>query len=374
MLAGSTIQGDAEAIDALQRSNVHSFQRPDATSLTYDASRTMLNGYAGNMSINKIGGQRVRFSSNFGMKSPGFEINDLGFLQRADTRSLSNWMQVKYDNPSKLFRSFRYNLNEWAGWNYDGDVLNNGYNVNAHATFHNNWSTGYGYNINARTIDDRATRGGPAVYQNPRLGGWGYLQSDERHPVSAGYFFFGMGDSKGSTVRDFSPYIQYRPKSYLTINTGFGLNWNTDDSQWIEESNGHYVFGHLKQRTVSLNTRVNYAMTPALTVQVYAEPFVSAGAYSNFKELVDGRAAAYESRYAPYAYGGNPDFNYRSFRTTNVLRWEYKPGSTLFVVWQQGREDTLGLGSFRFSRDFGGVFDAPARNVFLVKFAYWINP
>jgi hypothetical protein len=373
-LAGSTIRGDTIAIDSLQRSNVHSFQRPDSTSLSYDPSRTMLNGYAGNLAINKIGGQRIVFASVFGMKSPGFEINDVGFLRRADERTVSNWMQVKYDNPSKWFRSFRYNLNEWAGWNYDGDTLNNGYNVNAHAKFHNNWSTGYGYNIIRRTLDDRATRGGPAVYQNPRLGGWGYLESDNRHALSAGYFFFAMGDGKGSKVRNFNPYVQYRPAAYLTTNIGLNLNWNRDDSQWIEQTGEHYVFGHLDQDTVGVNVRVNYAITPALTVQVYAEPFVSAGAYTNFKELVDGRAAAYEARYAPYAYPGNPDFNYRSFRTTNVLRWEYKPGSTLFVVWQQGREDALGFGTFNFSRDFGGVFDAPARNVFLVKFAYWINP
>lgn len=372
--AGSAIRGDATAIDSLQRSNVHSFQRPDATSLTYDPARTALNGYGGNVAINKIGGQRVRFSSVINVKSPGFEINDVGFLRRADEQTISNWMQVRYDNPTKLFRSFRYNLNQWAGRNYDGDTLSNGYNVNAHATFHNNWSTGYGYNINGRTIDDRATRGGPAVYQNPRLGGWGYLQSDERPPLSAGYFFFAMGDGKGSKVREFSPYINYRASSYLTLNTGIGLNWNTDDSQWIGESDGHYVFGHLKQQTVSLNARLNYTITPALTIQLYAEPFVSAGAYSKFKELVDGRATAYDARYAAYAYTENPDFNYRSFRTTNVLRWEYKPGSTLFVVWQQGREDVLGHGTFNFSRDFGGVFDAPARNVFLVKLAYWINP
>ena len=119
---------------------------------------------------------------------------------------------------------------------------------------------------------------------------------------------------------------------------------------------------------------MNYTITPQLTIQSYAEPFVSAGAYSRFKELVDGRAARYADRYAPFAYGTNPDFNYRSFRTTNVLRWEYKPGSALFVVWQQGREDTLEQGRFRFGRDFGGVFDAPGRNVFLVKLSYWINP
>jgi hypothetical protein len=168
--------------------------------------------------------------------------------------------------------------------------------------------------------------------------------------------------------------VQYRPAAYLTTNVGLNLNWNHDDSQWVEQVGPHYVFGHIDQKTVGLNMRLNYAITPTLTVQLYAEPFVSTGLYTKFKELVNGRADAYEARYAPFAYGGDPDFNYRSFRTTNVLRWEYKPGSTLFVVWQQGREDTLGYGTFNFSRDFGGVFDAPAKNVFLVKLAYWINP
>jgi hypothetical protein len=125
---------------------------------------------------------------------------------------------------------------------------------------------------------------------------------------------------------------------------------------------------------VGLTGRLNYTVTPALSVQLYAEPFVSAGDYTNFKELLDGRSKSYEGRYQPFAYSGNPSFNYRSFRTTNVLRWEYKPGSTLFVVWQQGRERTIEHGTFDFNRDFGAVFDAPARNVFLVKLAYWINP
>jgi hypothetical protein len=124
---------------------------------------------------------------------------------------------------------------------------------------------------------------------------------------------------------------------------------------------------------MSFNTRFNYTMTPNLSLQVYAEPFVSAGAYSNYKELVDGRAANYEDRYRPYAWSGNADFNIRSFRTTNVLRWEYKPGSALFLVWQQGKQDYQDYGDFSFSRDFAGVFSAPSHNTFLVKFSYWLN-
>ncbi len=119
--------------------------------------------------------------------------------------------------------------------------------------------------------------------------------------------------------------------------------------------------------------RVNYTLTPRLSIQLYGAPFVSAGGYGPFKELVDGRAPAYADRYAPFAYAGNPDFNYKSFRTTNVLRWEYRPGSTLFVVWQQGREEVTDAGRFRFGRDFTDVFRAAGHNVFLVKMAHWLN-
>jgi hypothetical protein len=118
--------------------------------------------------------------------------------------------------------------------------------------------------------------------------------------------------------------------------------------------------------------RLNYTLTPRLSLQLYGQPFVSIGVL-NFKELVNGRAAHYEDRYAPFAYGGHPDFNYLSFRTTNVLRWEYRPGSALFVVWQQGREDTTSQGHFEYNRDFGRALTAPGTNVFLVKFSRWLN-
>ena len=159
-----------------------------------------------------------------------------------------------------------------------------------------------------------------------------------------------------------------------------GLRFNRfdHDAQWVTNEEAvsaptHYVFARLDQQTVALTTRVNYTMSPTLSLQIYAEPFVSAGAYTSYKELVDGRADDWQSRYAPYDYRGNADFNYRSFRTTNVLRWEYRPGSSLFVVWQQGREDNAPRGDFRFGRDFSGVFSVPASNVFLVKFSYWLN-
>ncbi len=375
-LAGSSVHGEAAAIDALQRGNVHSFQRPDSESLTYDPSRTALNGYGGSANFSKIAGERVRFTTNVGFKSPGFEINDVGFMQRADQRSMSNWVQVRYEKPKqKYLRSFRYNLNQWAAWNYDGGRLFSGFNVNAHAMFTNNWATGTGGNLNPQPFDDRGTRGGPGVYGNAQRSIWAYVEGDDRPAVSIGMFTFNSTDGKGTTFHDLNPTVSYRPSSFLKVTGGLHVSRNRDESQWVEATgDGRYVFGRLHQDTVGLTARLNYTVTPALSIQIYAEPFVSAGDYSNFKELVNGRSKSYEGRYRPIEYAGSPDFNYRSFRTTNVMRWEYKPGSALFVVWQQGRERTIDRGTFDFNRDFGGIFDAPARNVFLIKWSYWINP
>jgi hypothetical protein len=371
--AGSSVRGEAAAIDELQRSNVHSLQRPDSTSLHYDPTRTALNGHGGSVKFTKIGGQRVRFMSIAGLTSPGFEINDLGFMRRADERTMTNWLQVRYETPSKYLRSFRYNLNQWAGWNKDGDRLQSGVNVNAHAVFLNNWGTGMGANLNGKVFDDRATRGGPGMYRPGERSLWGYISSDERPAVSGNINAYVGTNTHGSTYSDLSPSVSYRPSSFLKISTGLSFTRNYEEAQWIEQADGRYIFGRIQQKTVGIQTRVNYTVTPTLSIQIYAEPFVSAGEYSNFRALTNGRAASFDQRFTPAVYASNPDFNYRSFRTTNVLRWEYKPGSTLFAVWQQGRERTIDRGTFDFGRDFGGVFSSPARNVFLIKWAYWLN-
>jgi hypothetical protein len=309
------------------------------------------------------------------LKSPGFDINDVGFLRRADQRTMSNWLQWRNERPSKYVRSFRFNLNQWAGWNFSGDRIITGYNVNAHWMFTNSWRTGSGFNYIPRSFNDRATRGGPGAYRNRSISLWNYVESDDRRSLSTAYFFSTGSDRKGTSWVSLSPEVTWRPATFLSASGGFRWMHETNDAQWVENTaDGHFVFGHLDQTTTALTARANYTITPQLSIQVYAEPFVSAGDYGRFKTLVNGRAAHYEDRYAPFDYTSNPDFDYRSFRTTNVLRWEYKPGSVLFVVWQQGREDTLDIGRFAFGRDFGGVFSAPARNVFLIKWSYWLNP
>ncbi len=376
--AGSRIQGSPEAITRLQESTVHGFQRPDADYVDLNADATTLQGHAGALSFSKISGESTRFSSNFGYKSPGFDSNDLGFMRRADEKTIGNWFQWRDFKPGKYVRTRNFNLNQWAAWNFGGDRLFSGGNINSHWTFTNYFNIGGGLNVDAAPLRDRVTRGGPGVLGNPGKSFWYYANTDNRKNLSFYYNGDHGGDRFNTTRHGFSPGFNWRATSSMSLNMGLRYSINKDDSQWVENvdlDNGarRYVFGRINQRTVSINTRFNYTMSPNLSLQVYAEPFVSAGEYSNFKELVDGRAANYGDRYRPLAYDGNPNFNIRSFRTTNVLRWEYKSGSALFLVWQQGKSDYEDFGDFRFGRDFRGVFAAPSHNVFLIKFSYWLN-
>jgi hypothetical protein len=378
MFAGSAVRGSTEAITALQESNVHAFQRPDADHVEVDPLATAMNGHAGSVTFGKIGGERVRFNSHFGYKSPGFDFNDLGFQRRADERVINNWLQWRNDKPGTYVRNFRINFNNWGAWNFDGERLYLGYNVNAHWQFKNFWATGTGFNLNRRGFDDRATRGGPAAYTNAPIGHWFYLETDDRKVVSFDWFSFWNNDFNGSRFIETSPAVTVRPTAALSVRFGGRWSSNKDDNQWItnledEPSAPRYIFGRLKQTTVATTFRVNYTITPNLSLQLYGEPFVSAGHYEHYKELLNGRAERYEDRYVPFAYGENADFNYLSFRTTNVLRWEFRPGSTLFVVWQQGRDEGGDRGDFRFGRDFRDVFSTPSSNTLLVKMAYWLN-
>ena len=376
--SGTHIKGSPDAIVRLQENNVHGFQRPDADYMGVDANATALSGHAGSVSFGKISGETTRFSSYVGYKTPGFDTNDLGFMRRADERSQSNWFQWRNFKPGKYVRTRNFNINQYAGWNFGGDRTYLGTNINSHWTFTNYYSIGAGFNLDAAPFRDRVTRGGPGVLGNPGKNLWYYASTDNRKSVSLHYSGGHWADAKNSSRHDINPGVNWRATSSMSLNAGLRYAINNDDSQWVRNQtlpNGakRYVFGRIEQKTVSFNTRFNYTMTPTLSLQVYAEPFVSAGRYSDFKELVDGRAEQYEARYRPLDYSRSADFNIRSFRTTNVLRWEYRPGSALFVVWQQGKSDYQDYGDFRFARDFGGVFSAPSRNVFLVKFSYWLN-
>jgi hypothetical protein len=381
---GTHVAGSAAAISGLQQNNVHSFQRPDADHVDVDPLARSMRGHAASLNFGKIAGDKIRGNVMMSYKTPGFDVNELGFMRRADEIKQRAWVQRRWMTGGKYVREKIINFNQWWTRNFGGDRLELGGNFNTHWQFMNRWSTGGGTSVNRATFDDRLTRGGPGGYRNPNVNGWYYFNTDNSRLVSFHWDFNFFVDQPGGSGAGRShnfwvnPRLQFRPMSALSAEVGIGQNRTIDDAQWVTNLVGpertHYVLGRLNQTTTSLTLRLSYTLTPTLSLQLYGQPFASAGRYENYKELTAGRERRYTDRYTPFAYEGNADFTVLSFRTTNVLRWEFKPGSAMFVVWQQGREGFRPDGSFQFGRDYGDIFATPSSNTVLVKLSYWLNP
>ncbi|NUO62646.1 MAG: carbohydrate binding family 9 domain-containing protein [Gemmatimonadaceae bacterium] len=397
-VAASRVQGTADAISLLQTSSRHQYDRPD-DDLTFDPTRTAMNGSAEQLSFNKVGGGITRFNFNFRQLSPGFEVNDVGYLSRADTRTANGWVGLQFNKPTSWYRMARLNFNQWNGWTTEGLQTEMGGNVNFHVQLPTMWWFHMGASENGfvPVYDDRASRGGPAVRYSPSFSPWFGFAGDDRKRLTP-YFFSGAfwadeGASHGFFV---DPQIEFRASDRLKLSAGPHFQHDINDSQWFgrfvtqnaDSSYGtHYGFARLDQRTLSMTTRMDYTATPTLTMQLYLAPYVTVGSYRNLRELKDPRAARYADRfqaYTPFDFadtaafrGFGPsthDFNYKALNTNAVLRWEYRPGSTIFFVWQQGREQwDRNMGSYEARRDYRDLFRAHPDNTFLIKASYWFT-
>jgi hypothetical protein len=377
--AGSQVTGSATAIARTQRSGVHFYQRPD-DGLVFDSTRTALQGYATQVSLSKVGGI-VRSNGGYQRVSAGFEINDAGFMQRADRQSAWNWIGLRPNKATKYYRNLGLNTNQWSQWTADGLPLNAGGNVNAWAELPNFWQVNGGYGIENpwATYDDRASRGGPALRNTFARFGWLGINLDQRKRIVPGFnAFFNAYDEGRSWTRNLSPRLELRPSNRLQTSLSFNYNQRVQDAQWLanETVDGRtaYTFARLQQSTASLTARFDVTATPRLSLQVYAQPFATTGRYTNLRELAAPRADRYDDRFRPFGAGRDPGgFSFKQFRSNVVMRWEYRPGSTLFAVWSQGRDafDDTGREQFRADREFRDLFSRRPDNTFLIKMSYW---
>jgi hypothetical protein len=160
-----------------------------------------------------------------------------------------------------------------------------------------------------------------------------------------------------------------------------------------------YVFSHLEQKQVYMTVRGAVTFTPSLSLDIFAQPLIASGNYTDFEEYAaprqqrrlvygkdvgtittSGQGGSLQYTIDPDGAGpaptftlGNPNFNFRSLRGTSVLRWEWRPGSTAYLVWTQTRSDTAPLGDLSFVRDRTALFSAPADNIFVLKISYWLG-
>jgi len=412
LISGSRVGGDPAAIARTQRSSARYYQRPDATHVEIDPVATSLSGFYAMGHVEKQAGN-LTMRTSLAAVSPGYEVNDLGFQTYADRVLLDTQVRYTRPSPGRILRSWNVTLGgPDATWNFAGNRTLANVNGLVSLEFLNYWRTLFYARYDPWTDDDRLTRGGPIARSPSSHMTFLRVTSDQRRAAVGSVDFTRGADVAGGWNRRVRVNLSARLRQALQVSVAPAYSWSYSSAQYVSRvtdplaqttHGARYLFAGLDRTTLSLQSRVNVTFTPTLSLEVYLEPFVSVGDYGDLKEFsepgtfdfsVYGQDVGTASRSEEGGYdidpdGGGPadgfsianrDFTYRSLLGNTVLRWEWRPGSTMFFVWQQSRIDSTSgggrpwVGSFDLGRDLGGVFTVAPDNVFMIKVNYWLNP
>jgi len=398
----SHIAGTKEAMLRQQRSSRRYFQRPDQNYMEVDSNRTSLSGYGGSLFFGRQGNSHVNFMVGGYWNSPGFEINDIGYMRQTDQIMQFCWTGLSWWKPFSIFRSMNISISQWNAWSFGKEKLGSGGNFNINAQFKNFWRYNFGVNYQSRQFSTTLLRGGDGMYLPSNFGFFMSLHTDQKKVVSFNINGnYSKKKDKFSRNKNLSAGISFRPTKMFSISLNPFYNVNRNDLQYVKGfdylDDRRYIFGRLTQQTIGMVIRFNYNVSPDLSIQYYGQPFISAGAYSGLKYIINPRADIYANRFhvftgneieyraAVEAYYldeqgdgsvdytvSNPDFNFRQFQSNLIIRWEYSPGSTIYFVWSQGRTGSGG-NAFSPQLDMRELFTVHPHNVFLVKFNHWFS-
>ena len=398
---GSTVfNGNAVAMAERQQSYLHYFQRPDARYMNFDPESTNMRGWAGRLLLNKQKGNWF-VNASLGAISPGFDTTEMGFQWRADLINSHFVLGYRNFTEGSVFRNWAAFVATWRSYNFGGDRIGSGYFFTASGQLKNYWSLNTSIFVTPECMDDRRTRGGPLTREAP-----GFSASIGLRTNTGKRFVFGVDssiseDSLGAKSWSFGNSLSWKLRPNLMVSVGTGFRRWRNPVQWVgafedplmsATYGNRYVFAGLDQRTISAEFRVNWSFTPKMSLQLYLQPYISVGGYSVFKQLERPGTMDYsnlmdsgsvtlngEGVYAvdPDGVGpaagfsfDNPDFNFKSLRGTMVFRWEYRPGSAVFLVWTQRRRDDANPGDLSMGRDLSDMFMAKGDNIFMVKFSH----
>jgi len=399
----SDVTGTAAVIARTQRSVIHNFTRPDADYTKYDASRTSLNGFGGNMMAGKIGGN-LQLLYVAAWKSPGLELNDIGYMQVADQYLGVGVVNYNIYKPFSVFNNMNFGVNLVHLLDFGGNLNVMGQSLSWSAQYKNLWHTYFNAQLNSPEKDNLLLRGGPTMRMPGQVYVGGGMSTSERKKFVAelnGRFYRTFHDVK--TAYEIGLELSYRPINNLTISAEPEWSRTVNEMQYvtttsmpsmIEQIYPRYVFASIDQKILSMSLRIDYSITPDLTIQYWGQPFFGSGKYTNFKRITNPVADEYTDRFDTYtsdeiSYSdglysvnedlagstdytfSNPDFNVSEFLHNLVIRWEFLPGSTAYLVWSQNREYNSDSGLFDFRQQSKDLFihNKPF-NVFLIKFSY----
>jgi hypothetical protein len=399
--AMSHVRGNAERITALQENSRHYMQRPDASHVSVDRDATSLTGFGSRYWLNKQKGN-VLMNAAAGFMDPKFDVADMGFHTHSDVFNAHIGSGYRWTDPTKHRKYAEFIGALFSTWDLGGNRAITGTWWEGATEFTNNFSWNYRAGFYDIGVDNRLTRGGPMVGGHPAME-WGtYFDTDSKRARFYELEIGGSTSQSGSYHWVLEPGIEWKPASNVTLSVSPGFERVHEDAQYVgtfddavatQTYGRRYVFGELDQRTFYTDLRLNWAFSPRLSLQLFAQPLVSSGDYQRFKELA--RPGTYDflvygddgvSTFDPATHtadpdgpGGpaapiafeNPDFNFKSLRGNAVLRWEYMPGSALFLVWTQQRVNEERLGEFRLRRSFDTLLDERPDDIFLAKLTYY---
>jgi hypothetical protein len=399
---GSRVEGSADAILLTQLNSRHYFQRPDQTNISVDSSRTSLSGYSAYMRVAKVVGV-FTWEAQGATRSPGFEINDFGYMRQTGYHSQKLQMRVRQLRPGRLFRQFTWQVEEDGQFSQAWERTKTNIQSSVNADFHNYWNLSLTGERQMSALSTTLLRGGAALLEPAKWRGSVRGRTDWQRPYwlnwGVSHTAEDVSDAKTTSI-DGS--INIRPPGSFSASIRGRLNWTTSDRQYLSSATVgdslHYLFGRIDRRELSTTIRFDVALTSRMSFELYAEPFLSSGQYDSFRLVADPQAEVYSDRFDPLGADrlvrqrddetieidvnrdasvdltlSEPDFRIVSLRTNAVLRWEFSPGSTLFLVWQQSRRDYTQAGTLNFGDAFGDVFTSAGTNVLAMKVAYWLG-
>ena len=396
----SHVSGSTERMLSLQQSSLHYFQRPDAGHVSVDSSATAMTGFAGRVSLNKQSGN-VIFNSAVGTRSPSYNNNDLGFVTSTDVINGHIVTGYRWPEPGRFFREASLATALFGSFDYEGNRTWSGIWSRTYLQFLNYLYVGNYFVYNPSSISPRRTRGGPLMRTPPGYETGIFAGTDERKPFVVD---LEAGTYQAEHVRRVTLWseIEWKPAANLSIALNPTIQWEAQEAQWVDSFDDplatatfgrRYVFADLEQRTISSSVRLNWTFTPQMSVQLYAQPLISTGKYAGYKELARARSFEFNvygengSTFDPETLTADPDdagpapslalprldFNVASLRGTAVFRWEYLPGSTLYLVWTQLRSESTEEPEFHLRPSINQLWSAPMDNVIVLKLTYWLG-
>jgi hypothetical protein len=398
--AFSLVEGSKTSLYNTQTSSARYYQRPDNNHTELDTSRTSLTGSGGRMQIMKLNGHwNFLFATLW--KSPGFEINDIGFLREADQLLNILWTGYNQWDPKWIYNRFNFNFDVYSATNFGGEDLGKGFEWNGSMQFKNYWSAFTGGNLSSAGISTGILRGGPSMKMPGNINGRIGFSSDYRKKLNFEVFVNGSKGFENSSYNvNSNIQIKYKPTNWLVLSLDPGISKSFSELQYVTykqiDNHDKYIFASIDRKTINTSFRVNLNLSPDLTVQYWGQPFIATGKYYDHKYIINPNADEYRNRFWTYSnsqisYDGsqynvdenvdgttdytieNRDFNVKEFLSNLVVRWEYNPGSTVFLVWSQTRSSYVNNGDLNYVDDMVDLFntgDNHPHNVFLIKFSY----